>query len=140
MWTTIVLLFATASALSVQRESTASAELELTADQYHELSSGKSPYVVVAKIGENQYSGLSPYLDRIIDKKPPVDCWDLYQKFRAANKAKFEAQANKNCRDFTGCWCCPNGGLCISFIVKPTRLCLDWTIAVTSVKIAAFQP
>lgn len=48
--------------------------------------------------------------------------WADFAAFIAANRPTFEAWANANCRPFMSCWCHPCG-LCVMFIIQPTRNC-----------------
>ena len=93
--------------------------LEATPTLQRELFYGKLGAIEVKRTAEHTYIGVRP-IDDVIISQPPIDCWKLYAAFMKKNKPHFQAIANQNCRDFLGCWCCPGGGLCVTFFVKPT--------------------
>jgi hypothetical protein len=112
--------------------------LELTEDQFYDLTNDKIDSLQVAKLEEHQYSSLKSSPDT--NTPPlPVDCWKLSNRYMSANLAIFQAWANKYCRLYRSCWCCPNGGLCVAFFVNPTCLSSTITDQTYAPKIAVFE-
>ncbi|CAF1112282.1 unnamed protein product [Adineta ricciae] len=106
------------NAATIERADTETGQLEISEELFKGLAECDKNVVEVEPIDKHQYRALKliPY-DIII--KPPTDCWALYRRFMSANAQKFKDIANKTCKNYIGCWCCPRGGLCVTFIVKP---------------------
>ncbi|UJR17959.1 hypothetical protein I4U23_004864 [Adineta vaga] len=111
-------VFTTINAATIERADIETGELELSEEQYQGLAQCDQNVLEVELKDKHQYRALKliPY-DIII--KPPTDCWWRYRLFMALNYQKYKDWANKYCRSYIGCWCCPGGGLCVTFIVKP---------------------
>jgi hypothetical protein len=92
--------------------------VSLTSDLHRSLFYGKQKVVESVKAEAHLYRAIKA-IDFDIIFNPPKDCWKLFSIFMQQNTAIFKQWANKNCRNFIGCWCCPNGGLCITFFVPP---------------------
>ena len=105
-----------------------SGQLNLDELQHRELFGENTIGMEVKRLDDNghRYRALQAIL--IDDIKPPqIDCWALFQKYMDLNRPTFQAWANKHCKNFINCWCCPGGGLCVTFIVKPNSPpCLKW--------------
>jgi hypothetical protein len=104
--------------------------LQITKDEFNSLNSGKN--LQVTKAAEHLYTSYRP---GPIGPQP-VDCWTLFDQYINANLATFQGLANKYCIPYRSCWCCPNGGLCVAFFVRPTRRC---HILTYSTKLAVYE-
>ncbi|CAF0850796.1 unnamed protein product [Adineta steineri] len=100
---TATLYFITINGTSITASDIETGQVQLTQDQYNGLV-------------ECDKNVLEVSYDLII--KPPTNCWTSYNKFMTANIQNFKDWANRNCRNYIGCWCCPQGDLCVTFIVK----------------------
>ncbi|CAF1402213.1 unnamed protein product [Adineta ricciae] len=122
MYKTILLItilsFALINAATIERVDIETGELTLSEEQYRGLTECDQNVLEVQLKDKHQYSAvkLIPY-DIIV--KPPTDCWWRYRLFMALNYQKFKDWANRYCRSYIGCWCCPSNGLCVTFVVKP---------------------
>lgn len=135
-WTIAVLLFTTSSALSIGEDDKETGELQLTAEQYREITAGKIDFVPAVQLEKHEYSALQSDIDRIPIKPLPT-CADLYKKFINDYGPTFQIWANKNCRTYYGIWCCPSG-ICYFFIEKPYRLC-NWKDPIYIPKIPVWE-
>jgi len=115
-------------------------ELQLTEDQCRQLVNGKVDSIDVVQIRGHAYSALEIHIKPIINI-PQILCRARYAAFMLKYRFIFQLWANRNCRPYIGCWCCPYTGLCITFIVRPIRLlCLRPIEIVVGPKIPIFEP
>ncbi|CAF4264542.1 unnamed protein product [Adineta steineri] len=118
IWTIIAMLyFITINGASIGASDNETGQVQLTQDQCNGLVECDKNVLEVERTDKHQYTAVKLVsYDLII--KPPTNCWTSYNKFMTANIQKFKDWANRNCRNYIGCWCCPQGGLCVTFIVK----------------------
>ncbi len=121
-WTIAVLLFATSNAASVATDGRATGEIAISTEQFRETIEGKVGTLPAVKLEAHEYSALQSDIDRS-GIKPIATCSALYQDFVNDNFANFQKWANNNCKNYVGVWCCPSGGECIFFVVKPIVIC-----------------
>ena len=112
--------------------------LQITEDEFNSLNRGKN--LQVTKAAEHLYTSYrpGPIIIAPPPPPPPPDCWALFDQYMAANIAAFQAWANTYCLNYMSCWCCPNGGLCIAFFVKPNSFKCNY-VAAYSTKLAVFE-
>ena len=117
--------------------------LTLTEEQYEDFYCDSTIGLVVEKSDKNKREYRAIQTVSINQLIPPVqvDCWALFDQFMAANKPLFQLWANKHCRTYLSCWCCPGGGLCVAFFVKPkSPPCFKWEAAAYQKTLAVFEP
>ena len=103
--------------------------LTLTEDQHEDLYCEDTIALAVEKLTSDGREYRALYAIEDIQAIPPpyVDCWAMFNKYMTKNRTIFQKWANKFCRDYRSCWCCPGGGLCVAFVVKPTSPpCFKW--------------
>jgi len=128
------------ASIVAEGEFEATGELQLTEDQCRALNDGKVDTLEAVQLRGHLYSALAVDIKDIIIA-PQINCWALFDRFMKRNKEIFQAWANRNCRPFIGCWCCPNGGLCITFIVRPNRiLCIKPIDIIFKARIPLIEP
>lgn len=117
--------------------------LNLTEDQYDDLYCDSTIVLVVEKSDQSkrEYRAIQTISIDQPTHPSPGECWALFNQYLATNKPLFQIWANKFCRDYRSCWCCPNGGgLCVAFAVKPTSPpCWKWVNAVYQKNLAVFE-
>lgn len=123
VWTVILIVVAVVfargtAAQTIDEGNDETGTVSFTRELFLQLFFGPQKAVEAKKLGLHRYRATKPIgIDIII--KPPTDCWKLFNTFMQNNAAIFKAWANKYCRNFMGCWCCPGGGLCVTFFVPP---------------------
>ena len=139
-WTITALLVAMVSAATIERGEPETGALQLAKEQYDGLLNCDQHLLEVEKKDEHLYSAVRLVSYDIIIK-PPTDCWWRFRLFMALHAANFKEIANKYCRNYIGCWCCPGGGLCVTFVVKPDFWrCFVWQPPIFKEKIPIFEP
>ena len=116
--------------------------LTLTEEQHEDFYCEDTIALAVEKLTSDghQYRALYTIDDATVFQPPHVDCWAQFNKYMAKNLPLFKRWANKFCRDYRGCWCCPGGGLCVAFVVKPTSPpCYKWADPIYAESLAVFE-
>ena len=116
--------------------------LNLTEEQQEDLYCDNTIVLLVEKSDpkKREYRAIQTVsIDQPI--QPQEDfCWVLFNLYLTIHKPLFQIWANKYCRDYRSCWCCPTGGLCVAFAVKPTSPpCWKWSTPVYQKILAVFE-
>lgn len=117
--------------------------LNLTEEQHEDFYCDNTIGLLVEKSDQNkrEYRVVQTIsIDQPSPQPPQLDCWALFNLYFATNKPTFQIWANKYCRDYRSCWCCPGGGLCVAFFVKPTSPpCRKWENPIYQKNLAVFE-
>ena len=117
-------------------------KLALSEEQFEDLYCEYTIGLAVERLKNegHEYRAIHTIDSDQVLQPPQPDCWALFNQYLQTNRPTFQKWANKYCRDYLSCWCCPGGGLCVTFVVKPTSPpCLKWANAIYQKTLAVFE-
>jgi hypothetical protein len=97
-WTIVTLLFVGTIARGIENDEDETGVVEVTDVLYRELFYGKLGTIEAKLTDKHTYRGVGSIIT--LNHQPTAK---LYDAFMDKNKSRFQAIANKNCRNFLGC-------------------------------------